>query len=167
MKSILVAESGDIPASPEAVYAILADYHAEHPHILPQRYFKRLEIERGGQGAGTIFRTTTRVLGTTTVYRMVVSEPEPGRVLVETDAEQGVFTTFTVTPASDAQGANLRIATAWPLHDGLRGGIERILYPLAARPIQRAELRQFADYVQGKRQTAPEKQVHDTEQAPR
>ena len=37
-----------------------------------------------------------QVLGVERVYREVVSEPEPGRVLAETDADAGVTTTFTV-----------------------------------------------------------------------
>lgn len=148
MRTVQAAESGNIPARPEAVYAILADYQNEHHQILPKQYFKSLTVERGGHGAGTAFTATTRVMGSTLVLHMVVTEPEPGRVLVETDAEQGAVTTFTITPGADGESANLRISTNWTLHDGLRGSIERLLYPLACRPIYRAELRQFAEYVQ-------------------
>lgn len=160
MSTVRVAESGTIPAAPEVVYAILADYRNEHPHVLPKRYFKALVVEEGGRGAGTVFTATTRALGVTSSLHMVVSEPEPGRVLVETDLEQGVVTTFTVIPSADGQGTNLCIATDWTLHDGLRGSIERVLYPLAARPMYRAELRQFAEYVQRGDHTVPSRDDH-------
>src|SRR5918993_898798 len=45
-----------VPAPPAEVYAILADYTEGHPHILPSSYFRNIEVEEGGVGAGTRIR---------------------------------------------------------------------------------------------------------------
>ena len=153
MSQILVAAAGVIDARPEEVYAILADYHNQHPHILPQQYFKSLEIESGGQGAGTVFRTRVLAGGVERRYHMLVSEPAPG-VLVETDTETGLKTTFTVTPMQDGKQATLKIATEWEASPGLTGLLEKIGSPPVMRRIYRAELRQFAEYVKTRQPAA-------------
>ena len=53
-----------VPAPPAEVYAILADYTEGHPHILPSAYFRNIEVEEGGVGAGTRIRFEMTVLGT-------------------------------------------------------------------------------------------------------
>ena len=150
MGSVRVAESAVIDARPETIYSILADYRHEHPRILPQQYFKELEIIRGGQGAGTVFRSRVRTYGTDVTNHMEVSEPEPGHMLVETDSEAGVITTFTVSPMDGGRRATLEIATEFTLSDGLRGAVERLMYPVVAGRMYRAELRQLATYVASK-----------------
>src|SRR5690606_41828658 len=87
-----------IAARPQDIYAVLADYHTTHPNILPSQYFKELTVEEGGVGAGTVFRLRMSVMGASREYRMIVSEPEPGRVMVETDSEAGGVPTFTLHP---------------------------------------------------------------------
>ena len=57
-----------------------------------------MTVEKGGKGAGTVIRVLMNVLGVDRTYYMEVSEPEPGRVLAETDQDAGVTTTFTVKP---------------------------------------------------------------------
>ncbi len=47
-----VVASADMDAPPDRVYAIIADYHNGHPHILPKQ-FRNLTVEKGGVGAGT------------------------------------------------------------------------------------------------------------------
>lgn len=150
MGSVQVAESAVINARPEVVYSILADYRNEHPHILPQQYFKGLEIESGGQGAGTVFRSHVRAFGTDVTNHMVVTEPEPGHILVETDNDAGVVTTFTVSPIDGGRRAHLEIATEWITSGGLRGYVERLMYPVVAGRMYRAELQQLAAYVASK-----------------
>ncbi len=150
MGSVRVAESAVIDPQPEMIYGILADYRHEHPRILPQQYFKELEILRGGQGADTVFRSRVRAFGSDVTYQMEVSEPEPGRVLVETDKDAGVVTTFTVSPVDGGRRANLEIATVWTTSGGLRGYVERLMYPLVAGRMYRAELQQLATYVASK-----------------
>jgi hypothetical protein len=80
------------------VYAILADYRNGRPRILPERYFSNLEVERGRVGAGTVIRFQVRTLGITRSFRGEVTEPKPGRVLVESYPQTGEVTSFTVEP---------------------------------------------------------------------
>lgn len=148
MGAFSVEESAVIDAQPAAVYAVLADYRRHHPRILPPQYFTGLEVEQGGIGAGTVIRVGMRALGRAVAYRLTVSEPEPGRVLVEADRAAGVVTTFTVEPVDGGQRARVRIATAWAPKRGLRGLGERLLNPPVARRIYRQELRQLAAYLQ-------------------
>jgi len=51
-------------AAPAArVYAILSDYREAHQEILPRDFFKRVEVEQGGHGAGTVVNVVSRILG--------------------------------------------------------------------------------------------------------
>lgn len=148
MSKIHVEASTDIPAPPSAVYAVLSDYQSGHPNILPKQYFPRLEVESGGQGAGTIFNARTRVGGLERPLRMQVSEPEPGRVLMETDTASDLYTTFTHDPINNGQHTHLTIATDWTPQPGLAGLLERWLSPSMLRRVYHTELRQIADYMQ-------------------
>jgi hypothetical protein len=147
MGTLQTAATAPIAAPPETIYAILADYHDGHPHILPPQYFPSLTVEQGGQGAGTIFHVCTRALGQERTYRMHVEEPEPGRILVERDPDAGVVTTFTVTPLADGSGSQVQIATEWQTPGGLTGLMERLVTPPMMRHIFRTELRQLAAYL--------------------
>ena len=73
--------SAVIPASPDRVYDILTDYHKAHPAILPAPYFEKIKVVSGGRGAGTTFDLTMNVFGVRRDFHMVVSEPEPDRLL--------------------------------------------------------------------------------------
>lgn len=148
MGQIFVEQSAVIPAPPEKVYAILSDYRVGHPAILPRPYFRELSVEEGGQGAGTVLRVQMEVMGVKQNYHMRVSEPEPGRILVEEDPEAGVKTTFTVAPLNGGLRSLVTIATASRTSPGLRGLIERLVNPPLTRRIYRQELQQLSDYVQ-------------------
>ncbi|HEU5180037.1 MAG TPA: hypothetical protein VFW45_04560, partial [Candidatus Polarisedimenticolia bacterium] len=75
--------------------------------------------------------------------RSEVSEPEPGRVLVETDLDDnGARTTFRVADES-AESCRVEIATQWEAR-GLRGWIERMTGPPLLRKIYAVELEQLA-----------------------
>lgn len=139
-----------VSASPDIVYEILADYREHHPQILPEAYFSDLQVEEGGQGAGTTFRVRTHFLGVEQGYYMTVSEPEPGRVLAETDVDSGLVTTFTVTPADDGAHARVRIATEWEASPGLAGVFERLFTPLVMRRIYAKELQQLDEYARNR-----------------
>ncbi|GAB4198360.1 MAG: SRPBCC family protein [Roseiflexaceae bacterium] len=147
MAPVHAVASALIDAPPATVYAILADYRDAHPQILPRQFFTGLEVEAGGQGAGTIFRTAVRVLGRETRFRMEVSEPQPGRVLSETDLATGLTTTFTVTPAAQGRQCEVEIATVWEGSAGLAGLLERLTTPLIMRRIYQAQLALLASYV--------------------
>ncbi|HWQ13485.1 MAG TPA: SRPBCC family protein [Roseiflexaceae bacterium] len=140
------AMSAVVPAAPEEVYTVLADYRTEHPRILPRQYFTSLAVQQGGRGAGTVIRVTTRALGVERSYLMDVSEPEPGRRLVETDRGSGLATSFTVTPTGDGHSL-VEIATTWETRPGIAGALERLTTAPIMRRIYAAELRQLAQYM--------------------
>jgi hypothetical protein len=83
MKQIHAEAFAVIAARPEKVYAILADYRVSHPAILPKPYFTEIAVEQGGPGAGTIARARMKVMGMEIAYRLIVSEPQPGRLMQE------------------------------------------------------------------------------------
>ena len=142
MPSRTVSASRQIPAPHGIVYSILADYRDGHPSILPRRYFSNLVVEAGGVGEGTEIRFAMHVLGTTRRFRMIVREPQPGRVLAEKDLDSGVTTTFTVSPSVDA-GTLVTIATALPGRDGFGGRIEQAVTARLLSRIYRQELKQL------------------------
>src|SRR6266513_496735 len=112
MKPYRATASSIIEAPAELVYQTLADYHHGHVSILPKPYFLSLEVEQGGFGAGTVINFQTRVLGETRSFRAAITEPEPGRVLVETNlGEGGGVTTFIVEPLSESSRTEVRITT--------------------------------------------------------
>jgi hypothetical protein len=142
---IHIEVSDIINASPEKIYGVLSDYRVGHPAILP-KYFTNLTVEQGGQGAGTVIRVEMNVMGAKKSYHMIVTEPQPGRVLMETDDIEGAVTTFTVEPVNATQ-SRVTIATDTPASPGLKGRIEKILNPVVARRIYREELAMLAAYV--------------------
>ena len=107
----VVRVQGVIAAPPAAAYAVIADYRDWHPWIIPRPPFVDLQVDEGGVGAGTVIRFSMRAFGRTTTMRATISEPEPGRVLVETDPEGAVITTFTVDPEADGTRSRVTIAT--------------------------------------------------------
>ena len=72
----------DAPAA--TVYGYLANMRDHHPRFLPPA-FSEFTVESGGIGQGTITRFKITAGGRTREYRMAVAEPEPGRVLTESD----------------------------------------------------------------------------------
>ncbi len=99
MGQITVKAAAVLDACPEDVYATIADYQHGHPNILPKESLYDLQVEQGGYGAGTIIRFKVKALGVEQTAYQRVSEPEPGRVLVEQDIDsaRNARTTFTVT----------------------------------------------------------------------
>ena len=142
MRLVQASKSGLVPAPPRAVYSLIADYRSGHPRMLPRRYFPRLEVERGGVGAGTIIRFEVRLFGTTRRVRAEISEPKPGEELVETDLATGARTTFVVVSRGGGRESEVTIKTEWEAN-GLRGWIEGILAPLLLRRIYAEELAQL------------------------
>ena len=135
--------SRHIPAPAARLYAIIADYRDGHPHILPERFFRGLEVESGGVGAGTVIRFTVKVAGRVYDFRAEIEEPEPGRVLVERNLGTGERTTFVVTPAPG--GSVVSISTVAPRRPGLGGTVEAWLSTRFLRGVYRLELEMLAD----------------------
>ena len=75
---------------------------------------------------------------------MEVSEPEPGRVLAETDPASGVVSSFTVDPADGGRASHVTIATELPDPGGLTGALQRALTSRALRGIYEKELANLA-----------------------
>lgn len=132
-----------IQAPPQEVYAVIADYHHGHPQILPKPPFVSLTVEDGGVGAGTVISVAMRVLGALQTFRAQVSEPQPGRVLVETN-DTGYVTTFSVEPRADGQQAFVTISTEMPDKKGIAGVLERWFVKRMLRPVYVKELRLLA-----------------------
>lgn len=141
-RNFTVRASARVKAPAEVVYGIIADYRNGHPQILPRQYFEWLEVEQGGRGAGTVIRFQMRVLGQTRVLRAVVTEPEPGRVLVETDTSGvGPVTTFTVE--QEGSGTHVSFSTELTSAGGLLGVVERFVLSRILRRIYARELEQL------------------------
>lgn len=136
-----------VEATPEQVYAVFSDYEKAHPAILPKPYFDELVIEEGGQGAGTVLRLRMKALGVENNYHLTVSEPEPGRRLVEADADAGVETTFLVEPRDDGRHSQVTIMIDTEASPGLMGLVERLIVPPYTRRILQKELQLLADYL--------------------
>jgi hypothetical protein len=138
MGALLVQVSASVPAPAQRVYAIIADYRRSHPSILPPQYFDDLVVEEGGVGAGTRISFTMNAYGSRTRSRARVTEPEPGRVLVETVEGSGIVTRFTVEPTA-GDTSRVTIETTYPLR-GVRGWFERLVVPGFLKKVYAAEL---------------------------
>ncbi len=130
----------DVPA--DVVYACLADYARHHRvgGFLPPA-FQSLEVLQGGAGAGTRIRLRSRLGGITRTMVQTITEPEPGRVLVE--AGDGVVTRFTVDPEGD--GCRVRIDAQIEAR-GLAGWFTRRFAPGLLLPLYADELRRLEQY---------------------
>ena len=131
----------DAPAG--RTYAVIADYRDGHPHILPRPPFVSLDVEQGGTGAGTVIRFQMRVFGRVRTFRAAITEPEPGRVLAETDLDTGTLTTFTVVPVEDGRKSRVIITTDIETRGGLLGRLERFLVTRLLRPVYQREIEQL------------------------
>lgn len=147
MSKIRVNVETTIEARLKEVYAVVADYRAGHPAILPKGNFRDLVVEEGGYGAGTVIRFVSRVLGIERAFHQRVSEPEPGRVLVEQDIDGPLATRWTFTPLEGGQRVRVAIATETEASRGLQGLIERTLVPRALMAVYHKELCQLAAVV--------------------
>ena len=136
-----ISESRLINARADVLYRIIADYRHGHPRILPPA-FTGLDVEQGGIGAGTIIRFGMRAFGRTRTARASVTEPEPGRVLVETmlEGDPPIVTTFTVDTVDDGRAADVTISTRYPAKPGLLGAVEHAMSSRFLKRVYREEL---------------------------
>ena len=150
MATILVSAERTVDAPADAVYGYIADMREHHPQFLPSA-FSDFQVESGGVGEGTITRFTVTAGGRTRQYRMKVAEPEPGRVLTESDTGSSLVTTTTVTP----QGGRslVAISTTWQGAGGIGGFFERLFAPRAMRGIYTDELERLDSYARAQRGT--------------
>ena len=145
MSTIHVSADGVVNAPAAAVYGYLADMRQHHPHFLPAA-FSDFQVESGGVGAGTVTRFKVTAGGRTREYHMRVDEPEPGRVLTESDTESSLVTTSTVDP--DGDRSRVRISTTWEGAGGIGGFFERTFAPRVMKRIYAEELASLDRYAQ-------------------
>jgi len=152
VRSFQVSVERLVDAPAEVVYHCLADYREHHRagEFLPP-VFTDLQVLRGGVGAGTVIQFTTRMAGRTVTRTQEVTEPEPGRVLVESGSGEG--STFTVEPRGDR--ALVRIESVVRA-----GGLEGLLLPWFGqrllRPVLADELERLERYAQAHQSTGVE-----------
>jgi hypothetical protein len=145
----VVTASAIIPSRRERVYSIIANYNDGHPRIVPKQ-FSNIVVEQGGVGAGTVIRYQMRLFGKKQTFRAAVTEPEPGRVLVETDLDtNGAVTTFTVDPGTAPADSRVTISTTLAIRAGFLGKIEKTLSTLWLRPLYVQELANLARVATG------------------
>lgn len=131
-----------IDAPADAVYGYLADMR-RHANFLPPQ-FSDFQVVEGGVGAGSVTTFAVTAGGRTRNYRMRVTEPAPGRTLVESDADSSLVTTFNVEPRG---GKSLvRISTSWDGAGGIGGFFEKTFAPKAMRRIYLDELDRLNTY---------------------
>jgi Polyketide cyclase / dehydrase and lipid transport len=143
MAKVQVSAQGLVHAPAEVVYGYIADMREHHPNFLPPA-FSGFDVESGGIGAGTIIRFSLSAGGRTRHFRNEVAEPEPGRVLTESDTTSSAVTTFTVTPAGD--NSAVRIASEWNGAGGVGGFLERTFAPRVMRGIYADQLSRLDAY---------------------
>jgi uncharacterized protein YndB with AHSA1/START domain len=144
MGVIEVTAERTVNAPAEAVYGHIRDMHT-HPKFLPPA-FSDFHIESGGVGTGSVTRFKVTAGGRTREYHMTVDEPEPGRVLRESDQSSSLITKFIVDPA--VSGSSLvQISTTWRGAGGIGGFFERTFAPRAMKAIYEDELARLDAYV--------------------
>jgi hypothetical protein len=153
MRWIQVEATQVFEAQPAAVYGVIADYRVSHPAILPKA-FTELVVEQGGYGAGTVLHGAVQVWGRSYPFHQIVSEPEPGRVLQETDLETGQITQFIFEPLDGGRRTQLTIVSHFPPSPGLLGWLERWTKPAVVRRLYRQELAQLAAYLRNQQTAA-------------
>lgn len=153
MKELQVEAEAFVLAPAQLIYEIVADYRKGHRQILPKKYFSALEVEQGGTGAGTIIRFKMHVLGLTRAFRAAITEPEPGRVLVETDSSSGTETTYTISPLEGSQLTKVTIATRFTTRGGIFGPLESFLTSRTLRSIYNQELQLLATLAENRSAT--------------
>lgn len=147
MATIHVSAAQVVDAPAADVYGYIADMREHHPRFLPET-FSDFTVEAGGVGAGTVTRFKTNAGGRTREYRMQVAEPEPGRVLTESDTESSLVTTFTVDPEGDR--SRVQISTTWEGAKGIGGFFERTFAPRVLRRVYEDELRRLNEYAKAR-----------------
>jgi hypothetical protein len=145
MGTINVVQEGPVGAPADLTYRLIAD-DAHHQQFLPEG-ISDFEVVEGGVGAGTLHSFTVTAGGRARKYLMRVDEPEPGRVITETDQNSSLVTTFTVTPSGDT--CVVRIQTRWNGAGGIGGFFERTFAPKVMRKMYADELGRLDTYARG------------------
>lgn len=134
-----------LPGSPEQAYAALADYRGIRPTLLPPE-FSRYEVQAGGSGAETTVGWTLQATPKRSrTCLFTVTEPDPGRRLVETDTNSSMVVTWMVR--GTAEGAEVEVTAGWQGAGGIGGIFERIFAPKGLNRIHDQVLAALAAHV--------------------
>jgi uncharacterized protein YndB with AHSA1/START domain len=144
-----VSATRRIAAPAAKVFGVFTDYREAHPRVLPPDFFTGARVEEGGHGAGTVVVVEARVAGRTRTMRGVVTEPEPGRLLVESYPADRTVTSFRVTPESGDAASLVTISTVFPRRRGIAGWIEERVVLRLMRPVYTEELERVEKYLAG------------------
>ncbi|MCK7526522.1 MAG: hypothetical protein MZV64_57455 [Ignavibacteriales bacterium] len=103
-------------------------------------------MKRGDWELVLFFKVQMKVAGKLQTFKTVVTEPEPGRILVETN-DTGYITTFTVEPREDAKSSYVTFTTEIPGDSKFSKKI-RILFTKFYLPlVYKKELQMLAEEV--------------------
>ena len=149
---ITASAEGFVGAPASRVYAYIADFRQHHSHFLPPE-FSNLVVEQGGVGVGTVVRFTLRLGGRSSTATVHVDEPEPGRVLTETEPTRRLVTKFTVDHGPRGT-SRVRIETTWEA-SGMRALIERSVLPRMLKRLYAEELRLLDAYARERSRRSP------------
>jgi hypothetical protein len=133
-----------INSPPQIIYSIIADYNIGHPGILPKPPFVSLEVKKGGVGAGTEMIVKMKMFGKVQSYNAVVTEPEPGKTLVET-TDTGYITTFSVESKNNGKSSLVTFSTELVLNSVLPRKIEFWVTSKLLQPVYKKELDNLAE----------------------
>ena len=118
-----------------------------HQRFLPPA-FSDFKISRAASASR---RQQVTAGGRTRSYRMQVSEPAPGRTLVETDTGSSLVTTYDVAPQGDK--SLVGITTSWDGAGGIGGFFERTFAPRAMERLYSEALDRLSAYATEHRTT--------------
>ena len=143
MSELRVVAERAMGAPAEVIYHCIADFDRHHQHFLPPA-FSEFRVEEGGVGAGTVHSFKMTAGRRTRDFRMRVAEPDPGRVMTESDARSSMVTTWVVTP--EGPGCRVRVETRWQGAGGIGGVFERLFAPRVLRRLYAEELERLDHY---------------------
>jgi hypothetical protein len=138
--TIRISAERTLRAPADVVYHCIADYREHHrPGGFLPPAFKEMRIEQGGIGDGTVVTVHSVIGGRPQTFTHHVTEPEPGRVLIE--AGDGSSTRFSVVPEG-ADRCRVRFDTKLEAN-GVEALVTRLIAPWLLRPIYEDELRRL------------------------
>ena len=147
MTQVVASAERTIDAPADEVYEYLADTQL-HSRLLPPPFYD-FQVEQG-VGTGSAIRFKINFAGGVRELRMKVTEPEPGRTLVQADTNgSGLVTTFTVTPQGER--ALVNITSSFDGETGVAGFVERIIAPPRLHRVYAEELTRLDGYAREQR----------------
>ena len=134
VSQIVVKQERVVPASPETVYALLADYKIQRPKLLTPNFLD-YTVEKGGKGSGTVVSYRLHSANRERLYRMHIDGTSKGEVLTERDSNSSLVTTWSLFPVRGGALTRVRITTEWQGHGGVGGFFEKTFAPMGLRSI--------------------------------